>query len=292
MITPRGRGKRDAESSDERPTCSMTAMSVPAQATTLGTLLRGFCMQHITKTSNAIAVQQDLVVANLQRASTALAEAKTIQQTKKIIDVAAAAEIYAKRQQLGEENIAIAHSIKLEALRKLGEMLKETPRAKGKILRGTKMEPRENQPQTLKELGLDKKTSAVAQRLAELPQDAFEQVREGHETIAKAIAAVRDTKDLEKVTAKPAPVAKDETQALLEHIEELTVTTKELLAENISMGAVIDADDKMEALHKQIKTLTATIVSISAMRDMYMSECAQLKRQVAMLNKKLKKLEA
>jgi hypothetical protein len=40
--------------------------------------------------------KQDLVVLNLDRAKQALAEAKTIQQTKKIIDIASAAEIYAR----------------------------------------------------------------------------------------------------------------------------------------------------------------------------------------------------
>ena len=71
-------------------------------------------------TSHLATVQSDAVVVSLMRASTALAEAKTIQQTKKIMDVAAAAEIYARRQHLGDEAEALAVSIKVEALRKLG----------------------------------------------------------------------------------------------------------------------------------------------------------------------------
>ena len=143
----------------------------------------------------SLIAQNDSVIISLQRASTALAEAKTIQHTKKIIDVSAAAEIYAKRQHLGEAAVAMATSIKVEALRKLGEMLKATPKAKGgqpfQKSTGTKVEPVENQAETLAELGIDKKTSSVAQALANLSDDAFEEVREGNETVAKALAKVK-----------------------------------------------------------------------------------------------------
>ena len=73
----------------------------------------------------------DLVLAKLDKARTALAEAKTIQETKVILDMAAAAEIYAKRQKMSEENVLYATSIKIEALRQLGNMLKENIRKKG-----------------------------------------------------------------------------------------------------------------------------------------------------------------
>ena len=253
--------------------------------------------------TNALAVQQDSVVANLQRASTALAEAKTIQQTKKIIDVAAAAEIYAKRQQLGEENIAIAHSIKLDALRKLGEMLKAAPKNEGQIRRGTKMEPRENQPQTLAELGLDKKTSSIAQKLADLPDEAFEQVREGNETIAKAIAAVKEAKTTP--AAKPAPVpeavselpkkeaeqeAETEANELRAHIEELTTTAKELLEENASMGAVMDADDKLAALTAENKKLRELNRVLTERIQGLQGECNEAKRAAKMWRAKFDKL--
>lgn len=61
--------------------------------------------------------------------------------------------------------IDFAHSIKIEALRKVGEMLKDTPKNSGTIRRGTKSEPRDETP-TLTDLGLDKKTSSIAQKLA------------------------------------------------------------------------------------------------------------------------------
>ncbi len=152
-------------------------------------------------------VKADLMVVQLDRARTALAEAKTIGETKKIMDMAHAAQIYARRQQLGEEAMAYALAIKIEALRKLGEMLASTPKAKP----GTKpqfsstLEP--NSP-TLAELGIDRKVAMVAQQLAAMPVEAFEQVREGVASMSQAIQNIRreevaaDLSDISKRKAK------------------------------------------------------------------------------------------
>lgn len=134
--------------------------------------------------------QKDLVLVRLDTARTALAEAKTIQETKKILDVAAAAEILARRQQMGEEAINYAISIKIEALAQLGRMLKEmlkNPGTKGQlvgrgVIGGTKDEP---PIPTLSDLGLDKKTSKLAQDIASLPEEELEKVKGGIETLTQ-----------------------------------------------------------------------------------------------------------
>ncbi len=130
-------------------------------------------------------MSNDIVLQKLETARTALAEAKTIQETKNILDVAIAAEVYAKRQQLGEEAVQYATSIKVEALAQLGRMLKETPRNTGtrpvggdRFSGGTEMLPPENIP-TLAEMGLDKKTSKLAQDIAALPEEKLEAVKSG-----------------------------------------------------------------------------------------------------------------
>jgi ParB family chromosome partitioning protein len=133
----------------------------------------------------------DLVVAKLDAARMALAEAKTIQETKKILDVAAAAEIYAKRQQLGEEAIQYATTIKIEALAQLGRMLKGTPRNPGARLAGRDiggaiLVPPSDIP-TLAELGLDKKTSKLARDIAELPEEELEKVKERVVSLSKVL---------------------------------------------------------------------------------------------------------
>jgi len=78
----------------------------------------------------------DLIITKLDGAKRLLAEARTLSETKKVVDLAIAAEIYAKRQQLGEETIGYAHGIKIYALCKLGGMLKETPRNEGRLKHG------------------------------------------------------------------------------------------------------------------------------------------------------------
>jgi len=124
----------------------------------------------------------DGVIVKLDTARQALVEAKTLQETKVILDMAAAAEIYAKRQKLGEEAIFYATDIKIEALRQLGNMLKETPRNKGAdgmTITGTKREPVMDTTPTLQDLGIDKKTSSIAQKVAELSEEQIEKVKKG-----------------------------------------------------------------------------------------------------------------
>jgi len=143
--------------------------------------------------------EQDAVVAKLDKARTALAEAKTIQDVKKISDIANAAEIYAKQQQLGDEAIGYAHAIKIEAMRRLGEMLKETPKrgpehSTGGGSKGSRREPLPNAPPTLADFGLTKKVSMISQKLADLPKEQFDQVREGTSSVMKAIREVENAK--------------------------------------------------------------------------------------------------
>jgi hypothetical protein len=67
--------------------------------------------------------------------------------------------------------VAVIVTVKVEALRRLGEMLKASPKAKGvkgQFTGGTKSEPLAETVPTLVELGLTKKESAIAQKLAAL----------------------------------------------------------------------------------------------------------------------------
>lgn len=251
--------------------------------------------------SNIATVQTDSVIVSLMRASTALTEAKTIQQTKKILDVAAAAEIYAKRQHLGEEAMDIALSIKVEALRKLGEMLQATPKATGAKGVGPIAVPKANRntTPTLQELGLTKKESAVAQKLAALPEKEFEQVREGHVTVAKAIAAVNQTKPA--APAKVAPVEpptadpEDEYTELDAAHDQIEGLQNMLAVAN--MGTVSEEDrdqakNLIAELRAEIKTLRATLKAVTQSRDSLMNELSQVKRQCMAQQRELKSLKA
>jgi ParB family chromosome partitioning protein len=133
---------------------------------------------------------KDSVIERLSRASEMLVEAKSMQEVKKIMDVAGAAKIYARRQQLGEEAVQHARSIELEAMRRLGELLAETPKNKGingtKLI-GSKQEPVRDSTPTLSDLGVDKKISSLSQQLARMPKKEFEQVRDGVVSMSEAL---------------------------------------------------------------------------------------------------------
>lgn len=245
------------------------------------------------KKHNAVAlVETDSVIVSMKRASTALAEAKTIQQTKKILDVAHAAEIYAKRQHLGEEAMDIALSIKVEALRKLGEMLQVAPKnvgAKGSAVPNRNRANLDATP-TLEELGLTKKESAVAQKLAALPEKDFEQVREGHVTVAKAIAAVNQTKPATPKNA-PAEPASEPLDDFGPDADELEAQAKAEAADELWLQKLLDSDDKLAAAHAEIKRLNAVIATLEVVRDGYMNGRNEAIKMVKRLQTRLDKLE-
>ncbi|MFA9197798.1 MAG: hypothetical protein ACEQSM_09435, partial [Aliarcobacter sp.] len=119
-----------------------------------------------------------------------LVEAKSMQEVKKIMDVAAAARIYAKRQQLGEEAVQLARSIELESMRRLGELLAEAPKNKGAQGIGKSAVTKENHTPTLMEYGATKRISSLSQQLARMPKKEFEQLKDGVVSMSEALKLV------------------------------------------------------------------------------------------------------
>ena len=153
---------------------------------------------------------KDAVIVKLDGATRMLAEAKTMQQAKQIMDMADAAKVYAKRQKLGEEAVGYANSIKIEAMRRLGEIWAEAPKnkgANGRKFTGTKLVPVKDTTPTLLELGINKKVASVSQRLAKLPKREFEQVRDGIVGMAEALSAAKRNKMREQVASVYGPHA-------------------------------------------------------------------------------------
>ena len=119
--------------------------------------------------------KEDLVLANINSARTYLERANTLQEVKNVIALAAAAKIFAKRINAGIQTSNYAAEIRLRAERKLGEILKATPKNPG----GTPMKKNSTGSQwapveTLAEVGISKKTSSRAQALAAVPSPEFE----------------------------------------------------------------------------------------------------------------------
>ena len=136
-------------------------------------------------------VLRDKVVQAIHQAGRGLAVAVTISQVKLVLDVAAAQEVFATRQRLGEEVIGQAHALKIEALAGLGALIKKAPKAKGTDrggrrakLDGSRKLP-SNSPATLAEQGVDKKTANVARKLAALSDTEMAAVAARDKTLAK-----------------------------------------------------------------------------------------------------------
>jgi hypothetical protein len=235
-------------------------------------------------------VDQDPVVSRLVRAHSMLAEANTVQKAKSFVDAAITAEVYIKRQKLGEETENLALLIKVDALKNLGEVLAETPRAKARFNEGNKMEPSLNEAPTLAELGLDKKTSSIAQRLAALPDAELEDVRSGNITIAKAIAAADTVKA--KHTVKPEPQSVTEPEPEYSELDAARDQITEL-QDALAIANLSDADiaaTHITEMRSEIKTLKAMLKSVTAMRDSYQAENVELKNQIRRQRKEIDKL--
>lgn len=88
-----------------------------------------------------------------------------------VADVASAQQVFASRQKLGDDIIGYAHSIKINVLGRLGDLLTEMPKAtgtrgklpaglgRGKKNGGSKRNRRFSDVPTYADLGLDKKTA-------------------------------------------------------------------------------------------------------------------------------------
>lgn len=125
------------------------------------------------------------------QAAQMLAEADTIQKTKELMDLALTAADWAKRKGMGDEAIKFANSYALDAERKMGQLLRETERAN--VERDTKKAELYNvtPPLTLAELGITKRESAEAQKLSEVSDEVFAEIREGNKSKAHVIKEIK-----------------------------------------------------------------------------------------------------
>src|SRR5215470_17293804 len=73
----------------------------------------------------------DAVIAKLEPACRLLEEARDAQDAKRVADLARAAEVFARRQKLGEEAIQYATAVKIDAMTLMGEFLKNGPKNPG-----------------------------------------------------------------------------------------------------------------------------------------------------------------
>jgi N6-adenosine-specific RNA methylase IME4 len=99
-------------------------------------------------------------------------QARTLLDVKDVADKAMAIKEYGRLSQ--DRSLELnAAELRIRAERRLGEMLKASERNAGTLRRGSDTEPRDTTP-TLDEIGIDKKLSSRAQKLASISDRAIE----------------------------------------------------------------------------------------------------------------------
>ena len=87
----------------------------------------------------------------------------------------------------GEGTIAHAHGIKIKELRKLGGMLKETERHPPGPDKEDRSPGGTDLPPTLSDLGITKKTSADAQKLAAMSDEEVQAIADRERSISQVL---------------------------------------------------------------------------------------------------------
>lgn len=119
---------------------------------------------------------------DVEKARAFLARCRDVDEVKSLRDKAEAVSRYMRTREAGEEMAIDASVIARRAERRLGELLREMPKAKGATAaagpgrgkRGSVQEPRFDAP-TLADRGIDKKDSMRWQAIASVPEKTFEQ---------------------------------------------------------------------------------------------------------------------
>lgn len=151
----------------------------------------------------------------LDRATQMLAEVRSIDDARDLIDLAEAARIYARQVKLGLEAQNHAAEIKLRAQRRAGEILESMEKAKP---RGSNQHqealPKVSDPPRYEELGINYKDAHYWQHIAKMPEEAFEgYIEEGKQegkelTTAGAVRVARGV--LSENSVKETPAMPDE----------------------------------------------------------------------------------
>lgn len=214
-------------------------------------------------------------------ACTALAEANAVDEVLEIRNQAEAMKAYA-RQAKNADLMRHAKEITLRAERKLGEMLLkqkeefglnkgEKGRFKSSSTGGSKSEPPVISP-TLADMGIDKKLSARAQKLAAHTPEAFEQAVQDHKDgiaaanakLVNALASpVATTKVKPEPVAEPTeptePPAPSALEMAQDKIDELAYLLESQQADIISMSKIVEASEPLQAAEAEIKRLNEKV---------------------------------
>ena len=216
--------------------------------------------------------------ARISKIEQALATVETPDQAKQVIAIADAAIAYAK--SLGREFVDArrkAEALKLDAERRLGEFLRAMPKAIGGRPTKTPTKSEGVSVATVAELGIDYKTSARVQKLAELPHETVEAIKAGELSVNQAIAPKPAAPKVSEADTLKARIAELE-QALTEARD--AAADAGALAQDLLMQIEGEADKRLEQLRAELKATQVT-------RDIALRENAALKREVKRLQRQI-----
>lgn len=114
----------------------------------------------------------------VREACRALSEAVTLDEIKKVRDLANAAEHYWAKIKGGEESERYAREVKIRAQRRLGEVTREIQKAKAgrpPKQNKSKVGPISPKAEQLEDAGIPKQEAARCETLAAIPPDRFEE---------------------------------------------------------------------------------------------------------------------
>jgi hypothetical protein len=217
----------------------------------------------------------------------ALAECKSIDEVKDWSDRAAATQAYAKMAK--DKSLEVdAAEIRIRAERRLGEMLAEQKATHGlnqgaKGI-GTSAVPSGNRTPTLAEVGIDKKLSARAQKIAAVPKAEFEaevgEWRERVEAEGARVTARLETSGAKHQQAEAEPEAESDDDR-----------TADLLADAEAAFRIIEADDKLSAAWDECKTLSRKLEQLDGLYKATYAELATMTREAKRWKRKAEALE-
>lgn len=219
----------------------------------------------------------------------ALAVCRSVDEVKGWTDKAAAMQAYGRMaKDKGLETDAA--EIRIRAERRLGELLAAQKEEGGLAKPGVKPNSvvTNDRIPTLAEAGISKDLSSRAQKLAAVPEADFEQeigewrdrVKQEGERVTARLEARGEGKT-PKADPKDARIA-----ALEEEIEQVREGAAEAVAQAELAAALMETEPAKLLLVKD-----AEIKRLSRDRDDYMNKCAQLVRQVKILERKLARYE-
>jgi hypothetical protein len=115
------------------------------------------------------------ILIALDRARQWLVSAGSIEEVNELRARAEAVRVYTRQAELGKEAENAAAEIRLQAERRVGELLREMPRnVGGRPRRAGRETCRDDRQVSLGQLGVSRDESSTFQRLAAIPEDDFE----------------------------------------------------------------------------------------------------------------------